>query len=106
MKAFKIKIIRFISNDVPGFVECKFSDAWKKEHTIQEKVPVVTQNDLDEDSNYPQDGFVACELVKDWIDQAGRKIFTVTTERPWAIETVGGMTEFDITEDQLINLRQ
>jgi hypothetical protein len=42
MKAIVIEIIRLLSDDYPGFVECRFIDAWQKEHIIQEKIPVVS----------------------------------------------------------------
>src|SRR5262245_20362626 len=92
VKAIKISITSFISNHQPGFVECKLVDAWNKEHTIQDKVPVVTEKYLDEKSGFPQDGVIACELIKKWKDQVGRIIFTVTTEIPWGVETLEGIT--------------
>lgn len=104
MKAIKSKIISFISNDQPGFVECKFVDAWNKEHTIHDKVPVVTEKYLDEKSEYPQDGVVGCEIIKQWKDQDGRTIFTVTTQKPWHIDTLEGLSEFDVLEEQLVEI--
>lgn len=106
MKAIKIKIVSFISNDQPGWVECKFIDAWNKEHTIHDKVPIVTDQYLDEKSDYPQDGVVACELIKKWIDQNGRTIITVTTDKPWSVDTVEGLNEFDLLEFQLTELKR
>lgn len=79
MKAIRIKITSFISDDQPGFVECKFNDAWNKEHTVQDKVPIVTEKYLDANSEYPQEGVIACEIVKQLVDQDGRKILTITT---------------------------
>jgi len=106
VKAIKIKISNFISNDQPGFVECKLIDAWNKEHTVQDKVPIFTDSYLDEKSNYPQEGVIACELIKQWTDQNGRKIYTITTEKPWAVETIEGLTEFDLLEEQLTELER
>ena len=106
MKAIRIKITSFISDDQPGFVECKFNDAWNKEQTVQDKVPIVTEKDLDANSEYPQDGVIACEIIKQWVDKDERKIFTVTTEKPWAVDTIDGLTEFDILEEQLTDINQ
>jgi hypothetical protein len=106
LKAIRIKITSFISDDQPGFVECKFNDAWNKEHTVQDKVPIVTEKYLDANSDYPQDGVIACEIIKQWIDENGRKILTVSTEKPWAVDTIDGLTEFDILEEQLTKLNQ
>ena len=60
MKALKIKIRKFIDDHQPGFVECTFIDAWNKEHIIHEKVPVVSTENLNEDSIYPSEGAIAC----------------------------------------------
>ncbi|MCF8259068.1 MAG: hypothetical protein K9J06_16045 [Flavobacteriales bacterium] len=104
MKAIRVRITSFISDHQPGFVECKFHDAWGKEHTVQDKVPIVSEEFLDAKSEYPQDGSIACEVIKEWIDIDKRAIFTVTTEKPWAVDTIEGRTEFDVLERQLIEL--
>jgi hypothetical protein len=106
LKAIRIKITSFISDDQPGFVECKFNDAWNKGHTVQDKVPIVTEKYLDANSDYPQDGIIACEIIKQWVDADGRKIVTVSTEKPWAVDTIDGLKEFDILEEQLTELNQ
>ena len=106
MIALKIKIIKFISDDQPGFVECSFFDALNKEHIVQDKVPIVTEKYLDADSEYPQDGIIACEIVKDWKDTNGRKIFRVNTSKPWGVDTIDGLTEFDVLEEQLVELKR
>lgn len=102
MPHLRVSITRFISPDQPGFVECKFKDAWNTEFTIVEKVPVITLDDLDEKSQYPQPGAVACELVHTWVDNEGRNLCKVTLEKPYAIETVEGLTQFDVVEDDVI----
>ncbi len=106
MKAIRIKITSFISDDQPGFVECKFNDAWNKEHTVQDKVPIVTEKYLDANSDYPQDGVIACEIIAKWKDKDERTIYSVTTEKPWAVETIDGLKEFDILEEQLTKFNQ
>lgn len=104
MKAIKIKITSFISDHQPGFVEGRFNDAWNKEHIVQDKVPVIAIEDLDANSEYPQDGVIGCEIIKHWTDKDKRIIFTVTTERPWDIDTIEGLHEFDVLESQLTDL--
>ncbi|MEQ1554734.1 MAG: hypothetical protein ABL929_11175 [Ferruginibacter sp.] len=104
MKAIKIKITSFISNDQPGFVECKFYDALNIEHIVQDKVPIVTEKNLDMDSSYPQEGVIACEILKEWIDENNRIIITVDTSKPWGVETIEGLTIFNILKEQLIEV--
>jgi hypothetical protein len=105
LKAIKIQIKSFISADQPGFVEGKFTDARGKEHTVQDKVPVLTDKDLDANSEYPQEGVIACEIIHTWKDKDERTIFTVSTEKPWAVDTIEGLTEFDMWEEQLTELK-
>lgn len=102
MKGIKVRIIRFISNDQPGFVECSFTDAWDKEFKIEEKVPVVSSDYLDKDSKYPQDGLIACEVIRTWKDETGRQLVTIDIDKPWAIETIDGIKQFDIVQEDLI----
>jgi len=94
-------IERFVDPHQPGFVECSIVDAWNRKHLFIDKIPVVAIDDLDENSSYPQPGVIACEILKEWTDAAGREIISVTTERPWAIESNDGQYEFDIPKDLL-----
>lgn len=102
MLYIKVSITRFISNDNPGFVECRFTDVHKREWIIHEKVPVITLDDLDENSIYPQPGFIGCTLLNKWTDDSGRTILTVSSELPWHIETVDEQTEFDVLTEQVL----
>lgn len=76
MPSIKVRIDKFIRDDQPGFVECSFTDAWGTRHIMQDKVPIFTAKDLGANSIYPQEGIVACEIVKKWKDKEGRLIFT------------------------------
>jgi hypothetical protein len=106
LKAIKIKIIKFITDGQPGFVECIFFDALNKKHIIQDKVPIVTEKYLDAKSEYPQDGLLACKIINERVDSSGNKIITVNTTEPCCVETIDGLTEFNVLEEQLIELEQ
>lgn len=105
MIGIKIKITKFISDDQPGWIECTFKDAWGVEHVIEEKVPVITTINLNEKSEYPQDGYIACEILKEWKDNNGRGIVTVSTEKPWGISSINDLIEFDLQENQLAEFK-
>jgi hypothetical protein len=105
MFAIKIQISKFIDNHPPGFVECTFNDAWGKAHIVQEKIPIVTEKDLSASSEYPQDGVIGCEIVKEWQDKLGNQILTVNTEKPWGVESIEGLTEFDLLKEQIIEIK-
>jgi len=101
----KIKIsIDKITDDTnfPGWVECSLCDAWGNRYVFNEKIPVVTCSDISLENNFPQIGFIRCELKKEWVDNAGRTILTVNTINPDGVEAVDGKTEFDLLKNQII----
>ncbi len=104
ISAIKVQITSYTSDDNPGFVECRFHDAWNKEHVIHDKVPVVTLENLDANSAYPRPGVIGCTVIKEWMDENGREIISVTTEKPWAIDSTEGNYEFDILASQITEI--
>jgi hypothetical protein len=103
MLSLKISIVRFVSNDQANWVEGKFHDAWNYEFTVHEKVPIITTEDLDAISIYPRPGYIACTLIKQSTDQEGRIIMTINTEKPYGVETIDGISQFDVLPEQLID---
>ena len=106
MKAIKILITSFIDDHQPGFVECKFYDAFGNQHIVQDKVPIGTDKYLDANSEYPQDGIIACDIVSERTDSNGQKIFTINTSKPWGVDTIDGLTQFDVLEEQLLEFER
>src|SRR6185369_333848 len=101
MFAVKATITKFTEDWQPGWVECEFTDAFGKLQTFNEKVPVVTAEYLDENSAYPQDGIIGCEIIeRKNVD--GREVVKVNTDLPWGIESLGGETIFEVLPEQLI----
>jgi hypothetical protein len=96
-----VEIVRFTDSHQPGWVECVLRDASGREWTIFEKVPVVSDASLDATSIYPQQGEVACELVRQWTDEQGRRRCIIDTERPWGIAADNGETRFEVFIDQI-----
>ena len=56
---------------------------------------------LDANTSYPQQGIIACEIVRRSRD-AAREIVRISSERPWFVESVDGLTEFDVLPDALV----
>jgi hypothetical protein len=104
MLALKVVITRFTSNDNPGFAEATFKDAWGQEIIFHEKIPIFTKDDLDENTQYPQPGVIACNPVKKFIDKDGRLIVTVNTDEPWGVESIDGIKQFNILPEQLTEI--
>ena len=91
-----VQIVRFVDDHQPGWVECEFVDAEGHSHTIIEKVPVVTSEDLDAESRYPKAGTVRCEILKQYRDNEGRELVFITTDKPLGIESTEGESEFTV----------
>jgi GNAT superfamily N-acetyltransferase len=86
----------------PGWVECSLCDKGNQKHTFIDKIPVFTALDLAPDDDYPQTGYVRGIILREWADEAGRKILTVNTEIPDYVCTVEGVYEFDLLENQVV----
>jgi len=61
-QVLSVQIVRFVDDSFPGWVECQFTDAVGRVHTLIEKYPMVTAQMLDADSQYPQTGVVECGM--------------------------------------------
>lgn len=97
----RAEIIRWDSDDFPGFVECCFVDTSGREWSVIEKVPVVTTADLRSDSEFPQPVLIACEIVSRSPDNVGRETARITTSTPWGIRATDGTTDFQVFASQL-----
>lgn len=106
MRAIKISITKFISDDQPGFVEASFNDAWGHEYIVHDKVPIFTEMELDSHSNYPQEGVIACKILKEWEDENKRPIVTIDISSPWDVSTIDGRTAFDVLATHLTDIKE
>jgi len=105
MLGIKVKILRITDYSFyPGYVECIVTDAWGNNHKFNEKIPVVTCKNIDEKSEFPQGGFIRCELLSQWTDDDENKIITVGTENPDHVETLDEINEFDLLPCQLVDI--
>lgn len=105
MFALKITITKYISDHQPGFVECSFVDVFNKEHIIQDKVPILVDKYLDATSDYPQEGKIACGIINKRQNPKGQKILKINISRPWGVETIEGLTDFEVLEEQLTDIK-
>lgn len=93
--------VRFVSEDQPGWVECEFVDSAGVRHTLRDKVPVFTADDLWSTSVYPQRGVAACEILERRTDHEGREVVRISTRKPYGIESTEGITDFTVFPSQL-----
>ncbi|NKF24800.1 hypothetical protein [Solimonas marina] len=101
MLSLSVEIRRFTDPHQPGFVECGFVDARGKEHVFIEKVPVVTSRNLSAESIYPQSGHIACKELGQWHNEQGQHMYRITTELPFGIESIEGLSVFEVQAVQL-----
>ena len=107
MIGLSVLITKYISADPqPGIVECRLFDVYGSELVFQDKTAVFSSLNLDVSSDYPQPGVIACEIIKQWQDVNGREIVSVNTERPWGVETLTGVSRFDVLRSQIIEINQ
>lgn len=96
MHFISAKIIRFVDNHQPGWVECEFSDADGRRHILTDKVPIFTDEMLAEDSVYPTPGKIPCEVLNRFQDGTGQHLVCVSTDKPYCIKSAQGLSEFVI----------
>jgi hypothetical protein len=100
----KVNISRYVDAAFPGWVECSMMDAIGHEHRIVVKVPEVTAAHLDETSNFPQPGFIACIVIERNKRDDGRHIVRIDMQKPWCVETNVGRAKFDVFSEQVCEL--
>jgi hypothetical protein len=103
MLGFKVTIVRYISDEPqPGIVECRLEDAHERLWSFLEKTAIVSAEHLDAQTIYPQEGVIAGEIVRRSLDAAGREVIRLSTEQPWHIESVEGLTQVDVLPESLV----
>lgn len=103
MLGMKVTIVRYISDEPqPGIVECQLEDAHGRRWSFVEKTAIVSSEHLDAQTSYPQRGVVAAEVIHRSIDAAGREVIRINTERPWHVESVDGVTQFEVLPESLV----
>jgi hypothetical protein len=101
MPNLSVEISRFVDDAQPGFVECIFVDAYGDIHTVVEKIPIVTDENLWSDSTYPRGGSIRCEVEEEWIDELNRHCVRVSTASPDGVKSTGGEEEFVVLATQI-----
>jgi hypothetical protein len=101
MTEVAIRIERFVDDHQPGIVECRLVDAHGQSHLFVEKAPVVSSEHLGPDSAYPRPGVIGCVVEAEWIDEQGRAVAQVNTERPWSVASTTGSTRFVVLSSQI-----
>ena len=98
-----VTIVRYIGDEPqPGIVECELEDAHGRRWSFVEKTALVSAEPLDANTSYPRKGVIAAEVVQRTVDATGRETIRVDTERPWHVESVDGVTQFEVLAESLV----
>jgi hypothetical protein len=98
----KVEILRIADTHQPSFVACVVRDTSGREWVLWDKAPIFSKDSLDEHSIYPQPGQAACEIVREWTDEQGRRRCLVDLEHPCDISTRDGEHQFEVFIDQIV----
>ena len=85
-------------------MECRLIDALGHEHVFVEKLPVVTDANLNAASTYPQSGVISCVVLGAAESDDGRQFLHIDTEKPDGVESLAGRSRFDVFPEQLVEL--
>jgi len=96
-----VRIVRFVDERFPGWLQCEFTDADGHSHILIDKVPLFAEENLNESSEYPREGIVRCQILDRSRDNNGRELIRITTDRPDIVESNEGLSEFVVLADQI-----
>lgn len=100
----RISITHWVDDSQPGWVEGCLTDAHGRTFSFVEKAPIVSEEELDANSEYPRQGHIAGTLIERRIDAMGGELLIVDTARPWGIEATSGETQFEVRPEQVIGI--
>jgi hypothetical protein len=86
----------------PGLVEVSLTDARGKQWRFIDKAPIFSCDVFSAETAYPIDILIGCEELLRHVSPDGHDIVTVSTARPWGLETDDGVSEFEVSRDQLV----
>jgi hypothetical protein len=99
-----VEIVRFVDDYQPGIVVCELVDATGRRHTVIEKVPVVSIQEPNANSEYPQPGVARCTVLSRWRDAREQNLIRISTAEPDGIESSEGLSEFVVLQTQILEL--
>ncbi len=102
MHYLTVTVTEYLQSDTPpDWVRCRFPDAYGKEWSILEKVPVITPHGFDENTALPCVTSIAVRILKTMQDADGRELIRVDTNQIWGVWTEDGAWEFDVLKSQI-----
>ena len=103
MISLVMQIERVVDDHFPVWLGCVLTDADGVRHEFVEKEPVIRTGERMSGSHYPHPGHIGCVIEDEWVDELGRSLVRVSTEKPWSIESVAGETKFTVFKEQIVS---
>lgn len=96
----KIQITRFVEHHQPDIIEFSFLDYEQYSHKIIDKIPNITDKNINEDSSYPIEEFILIDILN-VEKENGKEIYSFQFKESYGLESVEGKTNFKIRKDQI-----
>lgn len=96
-----VTIVKLVDDAFPGWVECTLVDAAGVRHVFVDKVPVVTDERVDDSTSLPRWGSIACTRVSSRTNADGHELVSVDTNEPHAVASTTGTVRFEVFAEQL-----
>ncbi|WP_070249849.1 hypothetical protein [Duganella phyllosphaerae] len=103
MISLEVQIERVVDDHFPMWVGCVLTDAGGVRDEFVEKEPVIRTGEQMSGSHYHHLGHIRCVVEEEWVDELGRSLVRVSTEKPWSIESVAGETKFTVFKEQIFS---
>jgi hypothetical protein len=97
MEYLEVDIIEYTQSNFPGWVLCKVIDSTGQIHYFEEKVPIVSIENINKDTILPQKGYVRGKIIN-----RNNGIICFSTLKPDGVETKEGVSIFYVYENQII----
>jgi hypothetical protein len=105
MLAIPVTITCYLSDEPqPGVVACELVDVHGRLWRFVEKTAIVSSDHLDGESAYPQPGVIAGVVVSRSRNAKGREVCLFDTRHPWDVESVDGVTQFEVLAETLVEM--
>jgi len=101
MPAVAVSILRVVdSAGFPELVECELIDRFGKAWRFVDKLPVLEAMS-GQNRRYPRPGAISCQIIETAYDDQGHAFVRIDTEQPWGMQSVEGVTRFDVFAEHL-----
>jgi hypothetical protein len=97
MECLIIDIIEYTQNNFPGYVHCKLIDAFGRTHFFEEKIPIVSVENINRKTILPKRGIICGEIIN---KEDG--IICFSTLKPDDIKSIDGENIFYVNKEQIV----